>query len=163
MANLGKLQRQVRSEGNKAVFALERYAPYVVKQAFVQGNYDVALAALAESIRLREPWALRAWLEAAGVVGAMSQVVVQVHQSLGVRDERELAELVESGRRMEQLKADASTSLEEYANEAAEMLLQVFRERPELREGVMMKLNGTQSAESKPMPNADFYDGTIDR
>jgi hypothetical protein len=92
-----------------------RHSPTSVKNAFLERNYDAAMEGLAEAIKpsrqcvhcgrtgKAEPWALRAYLEAAGAVGAMSTVVVQIAQRLGARDENELQSLVESGRKLEGL------------------------------------------------------------
>jgi len=142
-----ELDKERRREGNRAVFALERYAPYVVKRAFVEGNYQAAMEKLSEAILGGEPWALRCWLEAAGAVGAMQQVIVNMHTSLGVRDESELRELVDSGRKLQALQRDADASLESYWSDATQLIRLCMRTNPEWLDRLRSIVNEFSTAE----------------
>ena len=156
MANLAEHQRALRKVNTQARTTTARYAPHAVKVAFVDGNYDAALAGLKRAIEgsgvrcghcnqygAPEPWALRAWLEAAGAVGAMSQVVVNLHASMGVRNEDELRALVESGRRLERMN-DGQISDEEYFDAAYDLMRNLLRKRPEWREKLHALTSGAE-------------------
>lgn len=152
MANLAEHQRKTKKamraktrEENRAIHQFNHFAPMAIKEAFVQGNYEAALDGLASAIRDKAPWALTAWLQAAGVVGSMQQVVVQINQMLGVADETEAKRLVESGRRLEQMKADG-VALEDLRDDAVEALRMVFQEHPEWRHAVLGRL-GSEAVE----------------
>ena len=142
-----ELERERRRTGNQAIFALEKFAPYMVKRAVVEKNYDAALEALAKSIKLGEPWAIRCWLEAAGAVGAMQQVIVNMHTSLGVRDESELRELVDSGRKLQALQRDADASLESYWSDATQLIRLCMRTNPEWLDRLRSFVNEFSTAE----------------
>jgi hypothetical protein len=152
-----KDRREARKEGNRAQASVAKYAPIAVKRAFVEENYDTALAKLKAAVAgdgypacpvckrdgEAQPWALRAWLEAAGAIGTMQQVTINLHQSLGVGSDEELVRLVESGRQMERMSENVLATLDQLRDEGVEVLLTVIRARPEWRRGIVTRLGGT--------------------
>jgi hypothetical protein len=153
MPNLKEHRKIMKSSGNQAGNAFMRYAPLEIKREFVDGNFDAALAGLKRAIEgdsipcqrcgqtgAPEPWALRAWLEAAGVVGSMQQVIIQLTASLGVRDETEARALIESGREAKRLAADATSSLADFESAGCDLLQSVLKHAPERRAAIAARL-----------------------
>lgn len=153
MPNLTQYRREMKSQGNKAKHAMDKYTPFAIKKAFVEDNYDTALAQLKSEIEggppckhcdrrgRPAPYAIRAWLEAAGAVGSMQQIVVHMNQSLGVSDEHELKELVESGKKLRDMADTDNVNMADYMADAVECLKLVFVEHPEWRAGVLKDLS----------------------
>ena len=159
MANLGVLlqqrRRAERKAGNSAVTFSAQFSPLAVKAAIVEGNYDAALAGLKEAIKPTappcrgcerppkpEPWAIRAWMEAAGAVGAMTQVLVTLNASLGVRDETELRDLVDTGRRVKMLTESADArGIFQFEGDAIELLKAIIQMQPERRGAIIAQLD----------------------
>ena len=113
----------------------------------------------------------RAWselvLRTAGMVGPQSTIMVALLGEIGVKDNDELRELVESGRRMRQLRDDASISHEAMRDNALELLRDLIRLHPEWRDGVLEMLgavshatvleseNGSTKGDGAPHVNGD--------
>lgn len=96
-----------------------------------------------------ERTSLRLYAEAMRWVGGQINIAVALVESLGVRDEVELRALVESGKRLEQLRANAACSLDDYRDEAVELLLMVLSQRPEWRLQVLERLGGRLLTDGK--------------
>ena len=71
--------------------------------------------------------AVRLYCELAGAVGPMQAFILNLSQNYGVANEGELKELVDSGRRMRQLQADATASLNDLIDESVSLLLEAQR------------------------------------
>jgi len=155
-----------KKQGNQARSDLSRFAPFAVKQAIVERNYEAALAALERAIRgddlhcpkcaavvgqKPEPWAVRSWMEAAGAIGATQQIILNLTQRLGVADEHEAATLIEEGRQMRRL-SEEGVADDQAIEDATEVLAVLLRRHPDQRLKVMAKLGGTlvETNGSKP-------------
>ena len=140
--------------GPTATFA--RYTPIEIKRAIVARDYDTALEGLSQAIKgdgkpychlcerggNPQPWAIKVWMEAAGVTGATQNVVINLYSSLGVKDEVELGELIESGRRMKQL-TEGSFDLDAAEESVVELARTIFSLAPERREGILARLGSS--------------------
>lgn len=91
---------------------------------------------------------LRLYPEALKWVGAQVNLYAVLLERVGARSEDELKQLVESGRRLESMTQDASTSLSEYKEEALALLLGVLKQKPEWRDGVVARLSSEAVEES---------------
>ena len=145
--NLRKFQStqiKNRKAANAALWQVNR-TPTEFREQFLAGNYDKAQAKLSEAIDRGEPWVLRAFLEAVGAVGTQHvQIAIStfLFEQLGASSADEARELIEAGRKMEALKSDASTSLEQYRNDAVDVLKVLLGKRPEWRAEVIKELGG---------------------
>lgn len=106
--NLSEHNRDTRKAQGMARVMVDRYAPFAIKQAIAEQNYDAALRELSSAIDTGAPWAIRCWLECVGAVGSTQQVIINLNAQLGVRDESELRELVEAGRKVRESHNDVS-------------------------------------------------------
>lgn len=149
----------MRSAQNQAVNALAKYAPAEVKRAIVEQNYEAAMSGLAKAIKgdderpcplcrrtgNPEPWAIRAWLEAAGAVGAPHiQIAIAnfMQDRLGIQDEKQAVELIESGKRFQQIRDDAGEHWEKHLDNAVALAKAVLQQHPEKRASVVAELGG---------------------
>ena len=154
-------------QANKVAHAL-RHAPAEIKRRWVEEFSEDASVAMGRLLRgashvcpecgydgrridknghhyacgCEEPnvQAVRLYCELAGAVGAQNTFILQLNQTLGIRDEAELRSLVESGRRLQTLTADATSSLESFRDEALGVLLDCLSVRPEWRGDVLARL-----------------------
>lgn len=148
---VARAERLVRSSENKAMHQAAKFMPGDLKQLFIEGNHEAALAGLKESIEAGDPWALMAWLKAAGVIELPTQqVVFNMLGQLGVATEVEAAELVAEGKRLRSLREDG-VALETVRDEAVEALKLVLREHPEWRDSVHAEVCSGSVAEILPV------------
>lgn len=159
MANLAKTLRAMKSEQNQVVHALARYAPAEVKRAIVEQNYEAAMTGLAKAIKgddqrpcplcqrtgNPEPWAIRAWLEAAGAVGAPHiQIAIAnfMQERLGIHTESEAVALVEDGRRFQRIRENVADNWEHQLEQGVELVKALLQLHPERRPSVVSELGG---------------------
>ena len=141
----GRLEREARG---KAVAALEPEAmrAYLLEHPLSRGG-RLWCDRIIEGVDKDQRNALRLYAQAMRWVGAETNIAIQFVQALGVRDEDELRSLVESGRKLERLKADAASSLEEYREAGLDLLRLVVRERPTWKEEILARLEAVSVAE----------------
>lgn len=154
------VRRQRKKAENRAGHAFVRFSTTAIKQAVFERDFDAATQAFSAAIRDREPWAVRTFFEIVGVLGAEQRVVVALVQQLGVRDEAELARLVQSGRRMESIAGDVLASLEEHRESAIQVLRLCHRERPEWLKPDLARLD-TGAAEEDGDERDPHENGTL--
>ena len=87
-------------------------------------------------------WAVRNVLEMAKLVGTQPQIMMAFFQAAGVRDQGEALALMDSGRRLQSLTADATSSLEGIEAEALGFLEELWRLHPERRGAALSRLQG---------------------
>lgn len=131
----------MRRGHNKAVHAVMQLGEDL-RQSFVEKNQHIAMSRLSEAIDRGDPWVLSAWLEAAGAIRnnsletAMAKFLLE---RFGTADQKEVAELADSGREMLRLKADASMSREKFFDDGLELLKAVIVSLPDSEQGEWRK------------------------
>ena len=114
--------------------------PTAVKEAFVIGNWEMATQQLTKAIEEGHPWALTAWLNAAGAFPNFAQGLERLLEAIGVKSEDEARRKIELGTKLERLQNDASTDLNYCVTEATELLVLALRELPDRRAEVLARL-----------------------
>ena len=95
-----------------------------------------------EGVDAGDRTALRLFGEAMRWTGAQINIANVFMERLSVRNESELVTLVESGRRMEQITADADSAWESHMANGIELIKAVLQLHPEKRASVIAELGG---------------------
>jgi hypothetical protein len=142
-----------------------------LKDAMFADLLPATIDALRDGLKIREycphchqspgalRWAVRNVLEIGKLVGAETQVSIQLYAALGVRDDGELKSLVEGGRKLERLREGVDIlAARERALEVLELAL---REDPAWRSEVLARVGGqVQEAREGPQePRASTNGG----
>ena len=152
-----------------------RYAPEKIKGELVGRNHGKFQERFAESFdaekgcakcgTLAVDYSVR--LEAcktygafAGMLGSQSQIILNLNASLGVRDEAELRELVESGRALKRSEQDVSKTVGDIADETIQLLADCIRRDPTIAARARAAIDavapqGRTAAMDEPSMNGD--------
>jgi len=159
MANLTQTRRMLRREANVMADQMVRYTPKAIKLAVAERDYQAATDALSEALKpdgkrecyhcgrtgRAEPWAVQTWFR---IVGAIDAPTVQIaianfiQQELQARDPEEAVQLIESGKRFEQIKNDVEANWEAHKGNAIELLKGILQLHPEQRASIIAELGG---------------------
>lgn len=93
-----------------------------------------------EGVDKRDRTCMRLFGEAMKWVGAQVNIGQVFLQQMNVSSEKELATLVDQGRKLERLTNDAGMSDESYRDEALGLLKELLERYPEWREGMIQSL-----------------------
>ena len=106
---------------------------------------EAFIGAMHRGLKRGDRTCVRIFAEAHKLVGTQHiQIAINTFlNELGTKTEEEARLLIESGRRMEALKNDASLSLEQYRNDAVDVLKVLLSKRPEWRAEVIRELGGS--------------------
>lgn len=120
----------------------------IIKLLENDGNAEAFSAWLARALQAEKPsrTALNIWHKLITAAGLERNVTNNVILQLGVKDESEARRLIELGRRTENLRNDASMTLEQYHDEALDIAEICWKQEPSLKEkakarlGIMRKI-----------------------
>ena len=84
---------------------------------------------------------MRLYAEARQLVGSRDDVLVLILREMAVRDKAHLGQLVERGKRLEQIEADATAGLPEFRDNAVRLLKLVKAHKPEWWDDIVRELN----------------------
>ncbi len=142
------MSRNLAKRSGEVVAALEPEAmrAYLLEHPLSRGG-RLWCDRVLEGVDRNDRTAMNLFGNAMRWTGATVNIGAIFLERFNARSEEELGRLVESGRRLEQLKGDASLSLEAYRDEAVELLRLVLREHPEWRQeiGKALGLTATES------------------
>ena len=102
--------------------------------------------------------AVKLYAQVAGFVGTQSTFLLQLNASLGVKNEEELRQFVEAGRKFLDSEQDASLTAEQYGQIALDMLIRVAPKAPALIDSAIERLTairGSTTAQDAPSANGD--------
>lgn len=130
-----------------------KYDPEPFRQTIVDRGGEKFAAGLVEALEPSVPcglckrpryqvWAYRTFAKVAKLTNTEPQVLVAILQQYGVQNEDEMRSLVDAGRRLQTLTADATSSLEAFRDESLGVLEDCLRLHPEWRGEVLARLGG---------------------
>jgi hypothetical protein len=114
--------RTERRSANRALLDAVRFSPPAFKLAIARRAWDELQDMIVEGVQKRDPWAGNAALQVLGLIGPQQLVQVNLFAKLGVAGEEELQRLLELGRQQERNQLDATRTVEDYAQDARELL-----------------------------------------
>lgn len=144
-----------------------RFAPDKLRDAVVGKNWSKFVERFAEAFDACTPegdpdhrargQAQALYAQISGMVGPQSQIIVQLNASLGVRDEAELRELVDAGRRYREAESNATITAQDLWPKAAQALLlcapRMARSEVESLAQRLMAMIGTDHGDGAPSEN----------
>lgn len=123
------------------------------------GNVAIEVTATGETQPIPDLAERRAWTELvariAGMAGTQSQALVVLLGELGVRDQSELRDVVEAGKRFRSEAENASLSPREYGNLALDMVERVMRLDDEFAALARERISGRTTGNGLPHVNGD--------
>ena len=157
------------SQTNRRMIAQRlRFNVANAREFVVSGNYDAFKREFAAAFDATDEdgqpdyhtrmEAVKLYAQVAGFVGTQSTFLLQLNASLGVKNEEELRQFVEAGRKFLDSEQDASLTAEQYGQIALDMLIRVAPKAPALIDSAIERLTairGSTTAQDAPSANGD--------